>query len=94
MGITFNSQNSQLMTFSLPGTRPKSVGGKSSSCRFLFSAARNAITKTTEYQTFGCSCPNLFFFRLREILKFIAYERYKIFGVLAAIIREISTNER
>lgn len=55
--------NFQLKTFSLPGTRPKLVSGKSSSCRFLFSAVRNAITKATEYQTFGCSCPTLFFFR-------------------------------
>ena len=93
-GITFNSQNSQLKTFSLPGTRPKSVSGKSSSCRFLFSAVRNAITKATEYQTFGCSWPTLFFFRPWEILKFIVCERYKFFSVLAAVIREISTNER
>ena len=37
------------------GTRPKSACGKSSSGRFSFSAARNAITKTTKYVTFGFS---------------------------------------
>ena len=39
----------------LSGTRPKSACGKSSRCRFLFSVARNAITKVTEYFTFGFS---------------------------------------
>ena len=38
---------------SLSGKRPKSAGGKSSICRFSFSAARNANTKATEYVTFG-----------------------------------------
>ena len=47
MGVAFFSQNSQLLTFSLPikeifsCTRPKSARGKSSSCRFSFSATRN-----------------------------------------------------
>ena len=46
----FFSQNSQLLTFSLSTkeifscTRPKSAYGKSPSCRFSFSAARNTIT--------------------------------------------------
>ena len=39
----------------LSGTRPKSACGKSSRCRFLFSVARNAITKVTEYFNFGFS---------------------------------------
>ena len=37
----------------LSGKQPKSASGKSSSCRFLFSAERNANTKVTEYVTFG-----------------------------------------
>ena len=40
---------------SLSGKRPKSASGKSSSCRFSFSAARNANTKATEYVIFGFS---------------------------------------
>ena len=40
---------------SLSGKRPKSASGKSSSCRFSFSAERNANTKATEYVTFGFS---------------------------------------
>ena len=38
---------------SLSGKRPKSAGGKSSSCRFSFSDVRNTNTKATEYATFG-----------------------------------------
>ena len=38
---------------SLSGKRPKSASGKSSSCRFSFSAERNANTKATEFVTFG-----------------------------------------
>ena len=44
------------------GTRPKSASGKSSSCRFSFSAERNANTKATEYATFGFSFSILVFF--------------------------------
>ena len=56
-GITFNSQNSKLSTFSLQreeifsGTQPKSAYGKSFSCQFSFPAVRNAITKA-KYVTF------------------------------------------
>ena len=46
---------------SLSGKRPKSAGGKSSICRFSFSAARNANTKATEYVTFGFSFCTLVF---------------------------------
>ena len=35
--------------------QPKSAYGKSSSCRFSFSATRKAITKVTEYVTLGFS---------------------------------------
>ena len=51
---------------------------KSSSCRVLFSAARNATTKATDYLTFP----------FRETLNVIVYKRYRFFSVLAAIIRE------
>ena len=37
------------------GTRPKSACSKSSSYRFSLSAARNAITKATEYVISGFS---------------------------------------
>ena len=37
----------------LSGHGQKSACDKSSSCRFSFSAARNAITKATQYPTFG-----------------------------------------
>ena len=40
----------------------KSACDKSSSCQFLFSAARDAITKATEYITFSFSFYNLVFF--------------------------------
>ena len=63
------------MTFS---SATKSACGKSSSCRFSFSAARNAITKATDYSAFS----------FWEILNVIAYKRYGFFSVLAAIIRE------
>ena len=56
MVVIFTLQNYHLLTLSLPcllGKRPKSVSGKSSSCRFSFSAERNANTKATEYVTFG-----------------------------------------
>ena len=47
---------------SLSGKRPKSASGKSSNCRFSFSAERNANTKATEYATFGFSFSILVFF--------------------------------
>ena len=70
MGVIFDTQNSQLLTIDLVltdrrnllGTWPKSAYGKSSSSRFSFSAARNAITKATEYVTFGFSFRILVFF--------------------------------
>ena len=46
---------------SFSGKRPKSAGGKSSSCRFSFSAERNANTKAAEYITFG------FFFLVKGV---------------------------
>ena len=47
---------------SLSGKRPKSFSGKSSSCRFSFSAERDANTKATEYVNFGFSLSILVFF--------------------------------
>ena len=47
---------------SLSDKRPKSAGDQSSSCRFSFSAERNANTKATEYATFGFSFGILVFF--------------------------------
>ena len=45
----------------LSGKRPKSAGGKSSSCRFSFSAERNTDTKAAEYVNFGFSFSILVF---------------------------------
>ena len=39
----------------LSGTRPESGSGKSSSSRFSFSAAENAISKATDFVTLGFS---------------------------------------
>ena len=47
---------------SLSGKRPKSTSRKSSSCRFSFSAERNANTKATENVFFGFSFSILVFF--------------------------------
>ena len=56
MGVIFNTQNSQSLTWSLStGELFQLHSGKFSSCRFSFSVARNAITKATEYITFGLS---------------------------------------
>ena len=44
------------------GTRLRSACGKSFSCRFSFSAARNAISKATEKVTFGIFFPYFCFF--------------------------------
>ena len=68
MIVIFGLQNFDVLTFfladrrSLSGKRPKSASGKSSSCRFSFSAERNANTKATEYATFGFSFSILVFF--------------------------------
>ena len=85
---------------SLSGKRPKSARGKSSSCRFSFSAVRNANTKATEYATFGFSFSILVFFSFWELysinyllLNLIVCQRYGFFSVLAAIIRESSDKQ-
>ena len=59
VGVIFNIQKLSVIDFvltdtrNLPGKRPKSACGKSSNCRFLFSAARISITKAAEYVTLG-----------------------------------------
>ena len=60
----------------LSDTRPKSPCGKSSSCRFR---RENAITKATEYVTFG--------FSFRIFFNVTVLKRYGFFSVLGAIIR-------
>ena len=70
------------------GTQQKSACNKSSSCRFSFSAARNAITKATEYVTHGFSFRILVFFSFWESLNVTVCKRYVFFSVLAAIIRK------
>ena len=64
----------------------KSACGKSSSCRFLFSAKRNAI----EYVAFGFSFRVWVFFPFRESLNVTICKRYWFFSVLAALIRRVS----
>ena len=64
----------------------KSACGKSSSCRFLFSAKRNAI----EYVAFGFSFRVWVFSPFRESLNVTICKRYWFFSVLAAIIRRVS----
>ena len=72
----------------LSGIRPKSVCGKSSGRRFSFSAARNALTKATDFVTFGFSfLTSLVSFPLKESLNVSVSKRYGFFSVLAAVIR-------
>ena len=78
---------------SLSGKRPKSASGKSSNCRFSFSAERNANTKATEYVNFGFSFSKLVFSPFYESLNLTVCHRYGFFGVLAAIIRESSDKQ-
>ena len=75
---------------SLLGKRPKWASAKSSSFRFSLSAARNANTKATEYETLGfCFCI-LVFFPFWESLNLTVCQWYGYFNVLAATIRERS----
>ena len=53
-----SKQNLLLINTNISGKRPKSADGKSFSCRFSFSAERNAI----EYVAFGFSFRVLVFF--------------------------------
>ena len=65
---------------SLSGKRPKLASGKSSSCRFSFSAKRNANTKATEFVTFGFSFSILVFFPFLESLNLAVCQRYGFFS--------------
>ena len=69
----------------LSGTQQNSACVKSSSCRFLSSAARNASTKATEYISFGFRFRNLVSFLFQESLNVTVFKRYEFFSVLAAI---------
>ena len=54
MVVIFDIQHSYLLTLSfLSSKRPKSASNKSSSCRFSFSATKNANTTAAEYVTLG-----------------------------------------
>ena len=57
------------------------------SCRFLLSAAWNAITKATEYVTFSFSFRILVFLPFWQSLNVTVCKRYGFFSVLAAILR-------
>ena len=54
----------------------------------IFSAARNALTKATDFVTFGFSfLTSLVSFPLKESLNVSVSKRYGFFSVLAAVIR-------
>ena len=74
---------------SLSDKRPKSAGDQSSSCRFSFTAERNANTKATEYATFGFSFGILVFLPFSTSLN----RWYGFFSVSAAIIRKSSDKQ-
>ena len=99
MLVIFNSQNSHLLTLFLSTVEvfqvngQKSASGKSSNCQFSFSAKRNANTKATEYVTFSFSFIVLVFFPFQESRNLTVCQQYKIFNVLAAIIRESSDKQ-
>ena len=57
------------------------------SCRLLLSAARNAITKATEYVNFSFSFRILVFLPFWQSLNVTVCKRYGFFSVLAAILR-------
>ena len=71
---------------SLSGKWPKSARGKSSSCRFSFSAERNVNTKAAEYLTFGFSFSILFSSPSRKVWASLSVSDTDFFCVLAAII--------
>ena len=85
--VIFDLQNSDLLTLSLQteevfqGKQPKSASGKSSSCRFSFSAERNANIKATEYVTFRFSFSILVSFPFQESLNLTVSQRYVFFNV-------------
>ena len=95
MGIVFQCKKFSVFELVLTDRmyRPKSACSKSSSCRFSFSATRNAISKATEYVTFSFSYRILVFFPFQESLNATICKRQEFSNVLAAIIRKNSTND-
>ena len=93
VSVIFNIQKLSVIDFvltdrrNLPGKRPKSACGKSSTCRFLFSAARISITKAAEYVTLGFF-RILVFFPFYESFDVTVFKRWLFFSVLVAIIRQ------
>ena len=93
MGVIFNIQKLSVIDFvltdtrNLPGKRPKSACGKSSNCRFLFSAARISITKAAEYVALDFF-RILVFFPFYESFDVTVFKRWWFFSVLVAIIRQ------
>ena len=77
MGVIFNIQNSQAVIWFLPTEKSfrymgKSACGKSFNCRFSSLATRNAISKATEYVTFG------FYFHILVFSPLEKFERHSL----------------
>ena len=89
MGVTFNPKNFSVSHFFLTDRRYIFRNcGKSFSCGFSCSDARNATIKATEYVTFDFSFRILVLFPSKEILNVTVSKKYEFFIVLAAKIRE------
>ena len=89
MGVTFKPENFSVSHFFLTDRRYIFRNcGKSFSCGFSCSDARNATIKATEYVTFDFSFRILVLFPLQEILNVTVSKKYEFFSVLAAKIRE------
>lgn len=74
--LTFNLQSSQVLNFywSFQVHGENRLSGKSSCYRFSFSAVRNAISKATDYVTFG------FFFRILVVFPPLAMRIFQVFS--------------
>ena len=77
----------------LSGKRPKSASGKSSSCRFSFSAERNANTKATEDVTSSFLLVYWFSYPCRKVWTSLSVSNTYFFSVLDAIIWESSDKQ-
>ena len=78
---------------SLSGKRPKSSSDKSSSCRFSFSAERNANTKATEDVTSSFLLVYWFSYPCRKVWTSLSVSNTYFFSVLDAIIWESSDKQ-
>ena len=78
---------------SLLSTRPKSSCGKSSSCWLSFLAARNAITKDTEYVTFGFSFHILSSFPSRKVWTSLSLSDTNFLVFKQPLSEKIPTND-